>query len=177
MITDKLLAQFQKGKKHAFDEIYQSYASGMYVICMRYTGNDEDAKDVLQDTFIKVYQNRHKYDVTKPIGAWIKTITINTAINFLRERSKLQSDDFANVEDQIEDEEVELYGKDHMRILLDALAKLPDGYRTVFNLYAIENLTHNEIAEHLEISVGTSKSQYSKAKRMLKELIVGAKVA
>lgn len=179
MITKEILIDFIDGKKYAFDAIYKSYASGMYGICLRYTRCADDAQDILQDAFIKVYNNRNQYDSTKPIGAWIKTITIHEALNYIKKNynrfilSENESD-FNDIDeesiDQLE-EQTELKVK-----LLMILNKLPDGYRTIFNLYTIDNLTHKEIAEYLDISEGTSKSQYFKAKKMIQSLLTEEKI-
>jgi len=148
----------------------------MYGVCLRYTRCADDAQDVLQETFIKVYRNCGQYSLDKPLAAWIKTITINTALSYIRKtyRFELHEDDIFFDEQQ----EMELATEDHellKRQLLNVLNKLPDGYRTVFNLFVIENLTHKEIAEHLGISDNTSKTQYFKAKRMIQQLLQSEK--
>ena len=179
MITKEILSDFVKGKKSAFDTIYKSYSAGMYGICLRYSRCADDAQDILQEAFIKVFKNKDQYDVEKPIGAWIKTITIHEALNYIkRNYNRFQltenESDFNEIDESstLEDEDKsELKAK-----LLVILGKLPDGYRTIFNLYTIDNLTHKEIAEHLDISVGTSKSQYFKAKKMIQTLLVSEKM-
>lgn len=178
MIAKEILIQFTKGKKKGFDKIYEAYSSGMYAVCLRYVGSESDAKDILQEAFIKVYNNREKYDVERPIGAWIKTITIRCALNHLKEKAKFQLTDNEMMFDA--SEIIAFQGSDEHSLkdrLANALNKLPDGYRTVFSLFAIDNLTHKEIAEYLSISVGTSKSQYSKAKKMLQQLLQEEKIA
>ena len=86
MITEEDLQNFTKGKKDAFDKIYQMYSSGMFGICLRYVRCKDDAQDILQEAFIKIYKNCHTYNSDKPIGAWIKTIVIHTAINYLKHK-------------------------------------------------------------------------------------------
>ena len=178
MIAKEVLEQFIKGKKKGFDKIYEAYSSGMYALCLRYVRSEDNAKDVLQEAFIKVYNSREKYDINRPIGAWIKTITIRCALNHLKENARFQltDDEFAfdttEIIDFKENDEQNLQNK-----LKLALSKLPDGYRTVFSLYAIDNLTHKEIAEHLGIKEGTSKSQYAKAKKLLQQLLQKERIA
>lgn len=177
MIAKEVLIEFVNGEKSAFDTIYAAYSPGMFGICLRYTRCEDDAKDVLQDSFIKLYQSREKFNVELSIGAWIKTITIRTALNYIKEQYKLVlTGDELKFDRAVIVDESEEYGQDLKDRLLQILQKLPDGYRMVFNLYTIDNLTHKEIAAYLDISEGTSKSQYFKAKKMIQELLVTEKV-
>lgn len=180
VITEEVIQSYIKGEKEGFDTLYGAYSSGMYAICLRYTRCADDANDVLQEAFIKVYQYREKYDLSKEIGPWIKTITIRTALNYIKTnyRWTLTDDDFVfdsaelnSAQDNLND------ASDLKHRLMLALNQLPDGYKTVFTLYSIDNLTHKEIAEYLGISEGTSKSQYSKAKKMIKQLLTKEKMA
>ena len=178
MITREVLNDFISGKKYAFDTIYKSYSSGMYGICLRYTRCADDAQDILQETFIKVYNNKHQYDPSKPIGAWIKTITIHEALNYIkRNYNRFLLSENENDFNIAEEVELNLEDQNELKVkLLSILNKLPDGYRTIFNLYTIDNLTHKEIAEYLDISEGTSKSQYFKAKKMIQTLLASENI-
>ena len=177
MITESILNDFRSGKKDAYDIIYKSYSSAMFGISLRYTRCRDDAQDVLQEAFIKIYVNREKYDVSQPIGAWVKTITINSALTYIKQNYK-----FTLIEDELDFDEIHYEQEDSLDLetlqqkLLKILNQLPDGYRTVFNLFTVDNLTHKEIAEYLEISEGTSKSQYFKAKKMIQQIIEKEKV-
>ena len=171
MIAKEVVQAYIAGDKKGFDEIYSAYSPGMFMICLRYTRCKDDAQDVLQEAFIKIYNKRESFDIERPIGPWIKTIVIRTALNYIKENYKFQLTDDANYFDQVTFEESASDNQDLKKKLLDVLNKLPDGYRTVFNLYTIDNLTHKEIAQYLDISEGTSKSQYSKAKKMIKGLL------
>lgn len=178
MITEKVLVDFTKGEKYAFDEIYSSYASGMYGICLRYTRCEDDAQDVLQEAFIKVFSNRHQYDVKSAIGAWIKAITINTALTYIKKTYKYQlHDDDAVFDELVWEAEDQSRVEDMKQKLLSILNRLPDGYRVVFNLFTVDNLTHKEIAEHLGISENTSKTQYFKAKKFIQKILESEKIA
>lgn len=173
MLTQNDLKNFQKGKKKAFDKVYEAYAGGMYFVVKRYVSDEDTAQEIVQESFIKIYENRKSYDVDKSIGAWIKTITINTAISYLRKNSR-----FVHIENESEFEneieEIEPINEENRKVMLmKALETLPAGYRTVFNLYVLDNLTHKEIADYLSISVNTSKTQLFKAKKMLKSLLQG----
>ncbi len=178
MITRDVIEAFIEGKKDGFDKIYEAYSPGMFVISLRYTRCNDDAQDVLQETFIKVYNHRDKYDIERPIGAWIKTITIRTALNYIKENYKFQlTDDESYFDGVIPMDPLEDDNQDLKTKLIAVLNKLPDGYRTVFNLYTIDNLTHKEIASYLGVKEGTSKSQYAKAKKMIKLLLQTERVA
>lgn len=172
MITRDILEQFKKGDRKAFDAVYAAFSAAMFGVCLRYTRCRDDAQDVLQEAFIRIYRNCGQYSPEKPLAAWIKTIVINSALTYIKTTYRFQ----LHEEDVFFDEqqEPELETADHERLkqhLLQILNQLPDGYRTVFNLFVIENLTHKEIAEHLGISENTSKTQYFKAKRMIHQLL------
>lgn len=163
------IEEFIKGNKKAFDWVYEKYAPSMFGICMRYTNCRDDAQEILQETFIKVYENRKKMNPQLPLGPWIKTITIRTAINFLKIQKRMvlkENEDFFEVIQESSAQENEM--KDMKSLLLKLLTEMPAGYRTVFNLFVLDNLTHKEIAEYLEISEGASKSQLAKAKNWIK---------
>jgi len=177
VITREIEERFRNGDRKAFDAIYAAYSAAMFGVCLRYTRCQDDAQDVLQEAFIRIYRKSGQYSLDKPLAAWIKTITINCALTYIKQHYKFvlhEEDSFFDQQHEIniETEDAELLRKQ----LLTVLTKLPDGYRTVFNLFVIENLTHKEIAEHLEISESTSKSQFFKAKRMIHQLLDAEKV-
>lgn len=176
-LTNEILVDFVNGQKVAFDAIYAAYAPGMYGLCLRYTRCEDDAKDILQETFIKLYEKRELYNPELPFGAWIKTITIRAALNYIKQNYRfVLSDNDSHFDEAIIDSDSDDLMSDYKTRLLNILQQLPDGYRTVFNLYTIDNLTHKEIAEYLNISEGTSKSQYFKAKKMIQEILETEKV-
>lgn len=163
------IEEFIKGNKKAFDRVYGKYSPSMFGICMRYANCRDDAQEILQEAFIKVYENREKMNPQLPLGPWIKTITIRTAINFLKSQKRMvlqENDDFFEVQPGFYFQEDE--PKDQKSLLLKLLTKMPPGYRTVFNLFVLDNLTHKEIAEYLDITEGASKSQLAKAKNWIK---------
>lgn len=160
---------FIKGSKKAFDGVYEKYAPSMFVICTRYASCRDDAQEILQETFIKIYENSSKANPELPLGPWIKTITIRTAINFLKRQRKLilkDNETFFEPETAFFEQDKE--SEDQKTELISLLNKMPSGYRTVFNLFVLDNLTHKEIAEYLEISEGTSKSQLTRARDWIK---------
>lgn len=178
MITETVLNDFRQGKKEAYDQVYKSYAPGMFGICLRYTRCRDDAQDVLQESFIKVYLNREKFRKGESIGAWIKAITINTALTYIKQQYRFQlvENELKLDEIQVEADETPDY-RSMQEKLLEILNRLPDGYRTVFNLFVVDNLTHQEIAEYLNISESTSKTQLFKAKKMIQAIIEKEKIS
>ncbi len=170
MDIDKLKRKFIRGNKRAFDIIYRDYSAAMYTICLRYTRNTDKAADILQDAFIKIYQKRELFNPEYDLGGWIKRIVINEAINHYRVEKKfefIEDDTYFETGDEnelfIEENEINL-----KEILNEILEDLPDGYRTVFTMYVFDNLKHQEIADYLNISINTSKTQLSKARRLIK---------
>lgn len=176
MDKTKLTEEFIRGDKAAFDWIYTNYAKGMYAICLRYTKNQDEAADILQEAFIKVYEKRSLFNPEYEIGPWIKRIVINEAINHFRvnKRFDLIQDDsyFEEAEETIEIEDL----KNVKELLLNVLREIPEGYRTVFNMYVLDNLTHQEIAEYLGVSVNTSKTQLFKARKLIRQKLEEKKI-
>ena len=155
------------GDRKSQKELYNLFAPQMYSVCIRYARNQMDAEDILQNGFVKVFNNLHKFRADGSFEGWVRRIFINCAIELLRERRQhipveLLAETYLPVAD--DSPLNSLYNKD----LLKTTRLLSDGYRTVFELYAIEGLTHKQIAERLGISEGTSKSQYCRAKAILR---------
>ena len=151
--------------------LYDFFSKKMYVVGLRYSKSTQEAEDILQEAFIKVFQNIKKFRKESKLEHWIKRIVINTALNY--QRSKLYLFPMVDVNDlQIGQEEKFTLSDYHLGELLKIIQELPSGCQIVFNLYAIEGYNHKEIAEMLNISEGTSKSQYSRAKSLLKEMLI-----
>lgn len=167
-ITD-IVEACKQGSAIAQQELYRKYAEAMFNTCLRIVGNRQDAEDVLQVAFTKVFLSIKTYRGEATIGAWIKKIVVNLSLNHLKknriyfEEVKDQKDDF--VEPLVEEEQLSV------EKIKRAMNELPDGYRLVFSLYLLEGYDHKEIASILKISEATSKSQFSRAKRKIKELI------
>lgn len=141
-------------------------------ICLRYAANKVEAEDVLQDAFVKAFKNLKAYSGKGPLGAWMRKIAVNTALEQYRSNKSLKNFglmiDVTEAKLEIDDNAIEQL---ELEDLLAKIQALPDGFRTVFNLYAVEGYTHKEIGEMLGISDGTSKSQYSRARVMLRDMI------
>jgi RNA polymerase sigma-70 factor (ECF subfamily) len=160
---------YQGSRKHQ-EALYNMYASKMFGVCLTYTKDRELAQDILHDGFFKVFKKFDKYNDAWSLSSWIRRIIVNTAIDHFRKTNRMSSVDFQ--------ESAYLAGTydDVTEIsktsdLSDIINMLPKGAKTVFNLYTVEGYKHKEIADMLEISVGTSKSQLSKAKSVLRELV------
>jgi RNA polymerase sigma factor (sigma-70 family) len=165
---EELKKKFIQGNKQAFDWIYANYSKGMFSLCLRYTKNQDEAADILQEAFIKVYEKRSLFNPEFEIGPWVKRIVIHEAINHLRVNKRFELVEDDNYFDAV-DETIELTDASVIKdVLLGILRELPDGYRTVFNMYTIDRLTHQEIAEYLGVSVNTTKTQLFKAKKMIR---------
>lgn len=164
--------EYDRDSQKAF---FKYFYGKMKAVCLRYAKDQDEAEDIVQEGFIKVFDNIHKYEVTGSIEGWVRRIFVNTAIDYYRKnKNKYNIDDETNVKDESY-EEVDmgenLYGQIKQQDIIEAMKELSPAYRTVFNLYAIENYTHNEIAEILDINIGTSKSNYAKAKANLKQIL------
>lgn len=153
--------------------LYETYAPQMMAVCYRYAQDQAEAQDMLQEGFVKVFQHLERYQDRGSLEGWIRRIMVNTAIDHLRRRKKQQQDIELNegivdagVSDALDDLEAEF--------LMDLIQQLPDGYRAVFNMYAVEGYSHQEIAQQLGISEGTSRSQYTRARNQLQRLIKAA---
>ncbi len=148
-------------------QLYDLFDGKMLAVCYRYTKNMDDAKDVLQDGFIKVFKNLHQYKSDGELGAWIRRIMVNTAINYIKRKPAYQQDlcfaDSAMHVVSDETPEIKINTKD----LISLIRQLPTGYQLIFNLYAIEGYSHFEIGSMLGINEGTSRSQYARARNLL----------
>ena len=163
-----------KANKRKFQEIlYRKYAKKMYGICLSYAGVRELAQDILQDSFIKIFDKIREYRMEGSLEGWIRRIVTNTAIDHIRQRGRIQN--YITDKEEIKDEVHEMNALQDLQTqdVLNQVAKLPDGARLVFNLYALEGYTHKEIAEKLDITEGTSKSQFNRARRILMSRLNG----
>lgn len=167
-----IVEECKRGNRQAQFELYRLYAKGMYNICLRMVGRESDAEDLLQNSFIDVFTKLHTFRYQSSIGAWIKRIVVNNCINFLK-RKRIYFEDLNNsYEFELSHQDDDLGGgKVNVDAIKKALFQLPDGYRVVFSLYSLEGYDHKEIAQILNVTEATSKSQYSRAKKKLKELL------
>ncbi len=178
MQPNRTLQKFVKGNNSAFQKLYDQYGSVLMGVCLRFARDKADAEDMLQEGFIKIYKARNTFDLDSGFSfyTWAKRIVINNCINFSKLYYKFSfSDDQVDIVDPETDFKYEEGYKSEVSLneakLLAMVQDLSDGYRTIFNLYVFENLTHLEISEYLDISVNTSKSQLSRARKILQSQI------
>ena len=150
--------------------LYEKYYGKMLGVCMRYAVDREEAKDILQDGFIKVFQNMASFAFNCPLEAWVRRIMVNTSID--KYRRNIHTQDTRDIETAGEVAvQADVFSNMAETELLSYIHAMPAGYRIVFNMYVLEGYSHKEISETLNISEGTSKSQLSKAKNYLQKII------
>lgn len=155
-------------------ELFHRYAGKMMAVCLRYARSHEEAEDLLQDAFIKVFDGIADFQFKGSLEGWVRRITINTALRHYQ-RSSVRPEYNSAEWEQEGAEEPEVYGYLEAESLMLLISRLPDGYRLVFNLYAIEGYNHKEISELLGIQESTSRSQLVKARKMLQHWLIGNK--
>lgn len=159
-----------QGKRNCQKALYEHFASKMLGVCMRYAQDRSEAEDMLQEGFIKVFNNIAKFKNEGSFEGWIRRIMVFTAINMYRYRVR-------KFQDQLTMEPVEAPYNDDLidhisaREIVALIQQIPEGYRMVFNLYAIEGYTHREIGDMLQIAEGTSKSQYARARQYMQQVL------
>ena len=174
----RLIEGCKKKDRQAQKELYERFSPVLFGIALRYTGNRDDAQDLLHDGFLKIFDKINKYNFTGSFEGWIKQVFINFVIDWLKKKKHVEYRDEIrneNYNELIDDnfntlEESEL-SKLKIEILLKMIDKLPPAYKLVFNMYVFEGYSHKEIGEYLGISENTSKSNYSRAKQKLRNLI------
>lgn len=171
MTESELIKGCLEGSLRHQRELYHRFAPKMMGVCMRYAGAEEEAEDMLQEGFLTVFRKIDTFSGTGELGAWIRRVMVNTALMYLRKMKKFQVHvEIEEVDFFLESNE-SLFSQISAQDLMQMIQQLPAGYRTIFNLYAIEGFNHREIGEKLGISVGTSKSQYSRSREMLRKMI------
>jgi RNA polymerase sigma factor (sigma-70 family) len=173
-LTDikKIIKGCIAGNRRDQELLYRRHSGKLYAVCLRYARNDEEARDILQEGFIKIFENLHHYKNEGSFEGWVRRIVVNTALEKFRSRHNLfRVDDI----DTISEHEAEAEGEDYTGLdaidLLYIIKELPPKYRMVFNLYAIEGYSHKEISRMLNISEGTSKSNLSRARTILQRKV------
>ncbi|MBR9998636.1 MAG: RNA polymerase sigma factor [Cyclobacteriaceae bacterium] len=159
------------GDRSAQYAFYKKYSKAMYNISYRITNDSDDAADVLQEAFLSAYKYLHSFKGESSVGAWLKRIVVNASINHIKKQrlmyEPIENHEAGEEENTLRDEDIIL----ELERVKSAIQQLPDGFRTVFSLYLLEGYDHREIADILGISESTSKSQYNRAKKRLKEIL------
>ena len=169
-IHSELISRCKQGDRAAQHEIYKLYARGMYNTAVRIIQDREDARDVLQDAFIDMYTKLDSFREESTFGAWFKRIVVNKSLNHIK-KARPQLLDFEGVDFEYDDEPYSEPFDYSVGDVKKAMKKLSDGYKMVFDLYMFEGFSHKEIASYLGITEATSKSQLSRAKVKIRELL------
>lgn len=171
MNEEHLIEGCRKGDRCAQKELYDKYSRKMMGVCLRYSNDRETARDLLQDGFVKVFTNIGSYVGTGSFEGWLRRIFVNCALEHLRKVDILR--EAADLDNSAELIEPEASVTDHLsaRELMAVIQQLPPGFRTVFNLFAIEGYSHKEIGDMLHITESTSRSQYTRARQLLQRTI------
>lgn len=165
-----LLEGCRRGDRKMQHELYKRFAPKMFGVCLRYAGNVEEAEDILQEGFIKVFNKISTFRGEGSFEGWIRRIFVNTAIEHFRRKTYLQPISETE-ENTIEGKYISALDSMAEKDIIQLIQQLSPGYRTVFNMYVVEGYTHKQIAEILGISEGTSKSQLSRAKLILQDMV------
>jgi len=176
MTEEALLHGCIENNATAQNELYQKYSGKMLAVCYRYAHNREDAEDMLQEGLIKVFSQIHTFESRGALEGWIRRIVVHTCINILKKNKKFnESVDIIHAT-SLHVREESIPSIIQAKQVVDCIRLLPVGYRTVLNLYAIEGFSHREIGNMLDIEESTSRSQYTRAKAMLEDILVKKKI-
>ncbi len=167
--NDLVIGCISKNRKMQ-EILYNKYAAKMYSVCLRYSNNAEDAQDLLQEGFVKLFNNIEKYRGDGSFEGWVRRIFVNTSIEYYRRKTKINLVPETN-DNTVEDKEWNALDSFAEKDIIKLIQELSPGYRQVFCLYAIEGYSHKEIGDMMGISEGTSKSQLARAKTILKKLV------
>lgn len=170
-VQKDLINRCINGERKAQQELYLTYNKAMYNLCLRMLNQQDHAQDVLQDAFVSAFKNLQRFKQESTFGAWLKKIVVNHCLNFIQKNKKsiwvsLDENRHENIEEESTFDVLENIGYENFN---HAIKNLPEGCRMVLTLFAFENYPHAEVAKMLNISVGTSKSQYNRAKSLLKQ--------
>ena len=173
-IQADLVKKARNGDRYARAELYRLYVKAMFHNCIRITGNKKDAEDILHDSFIYAFDHLHQIEHGAAFGSWLRKIVVSNAIRFCKKSAKWNDLDEADTQDTL-DEEEPWWLNITMEAAHEAIKTLPEGCRQVFVLYVFEDFAHKEIAASLGITESTSKSQYQRARKLLKERLAKQK--
>ena len=168
-IHSELIESCRRGDSKAQYSLYKLYSKSMYSICYRMTNNTLEAEDILQEAFVSAFTKIDTFKGESSFGAWLKKIVINKALNEIK-KNKIEWENIEKAEneyDEVEEDDL-IYNID---IVKEAIMQLPKGYRVIFSLYLMEGYDHSEISSILGISESTSKSQYNRSKKKLREIL------
>ena len=172
MEGQQLIDECKKGNRLAQKELYDKYARKMMGVCLRYVSDRETARDLLQDGFVKVFSSLDSYTGSGAFDGWIRKIFVNGALEYLRKGDVLrEASDWDSIAEPVESFSVSAVSELSAAELMKLVQELPAGFRAVFNLFAIEGYSHREIAEMMNITESTSRSQYTRARQLLQKRV------
>ncbi|MBX2817313.1 MAG: RNA polymerase sigma factor [Saprospiraceae bacterium] len=174
----ELVQRCLQGDQRAQYELYSKYSQAMFNVCLRMMRSREEAEDALQNAFVDIFRKLDSFRAEATLGAWIKRIVVNHCINSLKKKKLLTADLMDHHGPHVEPHyECRFDTQQEVTRIKNAIQQLPEGYRVVFSLYALEGYDHKEIAEIMQISEGGSKSQYSRARHKLKSILTNEESA
>ncbi len=161
----------QRGDRAAQNELYRKYRAMLFGVCLRYAQHRHEAEDLLQEGMIVIFRDLYQYKPIGAFGGWLRRVMVNVCLQHLRKKHRIiNTTSIEHYGERLETDE-DLFSQFRAKALIKMIQKLPPGYRMVFNLYVIEGITHQEIADLLGISINTSKSQLSRAKSTLRKML------
>jgi RNA polymerase sigma factor (sigma-70 family) len=163
-----------EGRRDAQRRLYDHFKGKMFGVCLRYAGNRQDAEDWLQEGFVRVFRDLHQYRGAGSLEGWIRRVIVHTALHYIKQQKRrlLEEDQLRQDAPLDEEDHPSVFESEETpKAVLQLMQQLPLGFRTVLNLYVLENYSHQQIADELGISVGTSKSQLNRAKAFLRALL------
>ena len=171
---NQLIQQCITGERHSQSRLYELLAPKMFVVCLRFSRNREEAEETLQEGFMKIFDNLHQFKFEGAFEGWVRKIMVNCALQKYRSRSQLHA--VIHIDNTTTDhvDATDISSLLHTKELIKMVQQLPPGYRIVFNLYVFEGMKHREIAEQLGISEGTSKSNLSDARSILQKAVASS---
>lgn len=177
MTDEQLVKKCLEKDALAQKQLFEFYSKRMMGVCLRYSKDKGEAQEVLQIGFIKVFEKLTLYNGKGSLEGWIRKVVVNTALDNIRKNKKFMDNvEMDKVDFQLQNDDVSGYEELKAQDLLKIIQAMPTGFRTVFNLFAVEGYSHKEIAEELNISVSTSKSQYSRARVYLQKVLIEEKI-
>ncbi len=168
----QLIEGCKNGDRRAQKALYDKYSRRMMAVCLRYVKDMEDARDLLQEGFIKLFTNIHQYTGEGNFEGWVRRIFINNTLEFLRQQDILKNAGDIDDADYLNIPDESTLSQMSANDIMVYVRSLPDGFRTVFNMFAIEGYSHKEIGEILNITESTSRSQYMRARKILQKMIL-----
>ncbi|MBT3648297.1 MAG: RNA polymerase sigma factor [Flavobacteriales bacterium] len=172
MTDDELIDKCLEGDQRAQKALFDRFSGKMMAVCYRYAGDNESAEDILQDGFVKVFKHLGAFKREGSFEGWIRRTMVNTSLDFLRKANKMKLDTDISEAEYLAGDDEKSVSKLRVEEMMKLIEEMPPGYRTVFNMFAIEGYSHQEIAEQLGVTESTSKTQFRKARTYLMNIIV-----